>query len=44
MSTPTQPDTATADDAPRSIAATVPVADLLARETTLSFAGLTPAD
>ena len=26
------------------MAATVPVADLLARETTLSFAGLTPAD
>jgi len=44
MSTPTQPDTATADDAPRSIAATVPVADLLACETTLSFAGLAPAD
>ena len=44
MSTPTLPDTATADDAPRSIASTVPVADLPARETTLSFAGLTPAD
>jgi len=44
MSTPPQPDTATADDGPRSMAATVPVADLLARETTLSFADLTPAD
>lgn len=44
MSTPTQPDPATADDAPRSIAATVPVTDLLARETNLSFAGLTPDD
>jgi len=44
MSTPTPPDTVTADDALRSMTTAVPVADLLASETTLSFAGLTPAD